>query len=93
MRPIDAAVYGRGSAYWRSRSADLRAAVIATASAVDGIERAQVLFSVHLAPRDDMTANDIDVAVDVLEAYPGAPRRHDHHIRRAGAQDRSGHPA
>jgi len=86
MRPIDAAVYGRGSAYWRSRSADLRATVIATARAVDGTERAQVVFSVHLAPRDDMTANDIEAAVDVLEAYPGAPRRHEPYSSRGSTR-------
>jgi divalent metal cation (Fe/Co/Zn/Cd) transporter len=58
---------------------ELAAAVIRTAREVDGIERAQVVFSVHLAPqqvvialslefRDDMTANDIEAAVDVLES-------------------------
>jgi cation diffusion facilitator family transporter len=58
---------------------ELAAAVIRTAREVDGVERAQVVFSVHLAPqqvvvalslefRDDMTANDIEAAVDVLEA-------------------------
>jgi cation diffusion facilitator family transporter len=58
---------------------ELAAAVLRTACEVDGIERAQVVFSVHLAPqqvvialslefRDDMTANDIEAAVDVLEA-------------------------
>jgi cation diffusion facilitator family transporter len=58
---------------------ELQAAVIRTACDVDGIERAQVVFSVHLAPqqvvialslefRDDMTANDIEAAVDVLES-------------------------
>ena len=51
MRPIDAAAYGQGSVYRRSRSVDLRAAVIAIARPVDGIERAHVVFSLHLAPQ------------------------------------------
>jgi cation diffusion facilitator family transporter len=57
---------------------ELAAAVLRTAREVEGIERAQVVFSVHLAPRqvvialslefrDDMTANEIEAAVDVLE--------------------------
>jgi len=47
---------------------------------------AQVVFSVHLAPRDDMTANDIEAAVDVLEAYPGAPRRHEPYSSRGSTR-------
>ncbi len=58
---------------------ELRDAVMRTAREIDGIERAQVVFSVHLAPdqvvialslefRDAMMANDIEAAVDALEA-------------------------
>ena len=58
---------------------ELAAAVIRTAREVGGIERAQVVFSVHLAPqqvvialslefRDDMTATDIEAAVEALES-------------------------
>jgi cation diffusion facilitator family transporter len=57
---------------------DLRDAVMRTARETDGIERAQIVFSVHMAPeqvvvalslefRDDMTANQIEGAVDHLE--------------------------
>jgi cation diffusion facilitator family transporter len=57
----------------------LRDAVTRTACEIDGIERAQVVFSVHMAPRqvvvalslefrDDMTADEIEAAVDQLEA-------------------------
>lgn len=59
-------------------SPDLRDAVMRTARETDGIERAQLVFSVHMAPaqvvvalslefRDDMTANMIEAAVDRLE--------------------------
>jgi cation diffusion facilitator family transporter len=57
---------------------ELAAAVLRTAREVDGIERAQVVFSVHMAPdqvvialslefRDDLTANQIESTVDLLE--------------------------
>ena len=50
-----------------------------TAGEIDGIQRAQVVFSVHMAPdqvvvamslefRDDLTADQIERAVDALEA-------------------------
>ncbi len=59
-------------------AAELRDAVMRTAREIDGIERAQVVFSVHLAPdhvvialslefRDAMRADDIEAAVDALE--------------------------
>ena len=49
-----------------------------TASGIDGIERAQIVFTVHMAPdqvvaalslefRDSMTAPDIEAAIDALE--------------------------
>jgi divalent metal cation (Fe/Co/Zn/Cd) transporter len=49
-----------------------------TASSIDGIERAQIVFTVHMAPdqvvvalslefRDTMTAPDIEAAIDALE--------------------------
>jgi len=58
---------------------ELRDAVLRTAREIDGIERAQVVFSVHMAPdqvviamslefRDAMTAYEIERAVDQLEA-------------------------
>jgi cation diffusion facilitator family transporter len=59
-------------------SPELRQAVVRTACETEGIERAQVVFSVHMAPeqvvvalslefRDDMTADDIEATVDRLE--------------------------
>jgi cation diffusion facilitator family transporter len=59
-------------------SPELRQAVVRTACETQGIERAQVVFSVHMGPeqvvvalslefRDDMTADDIEAAVDRLE--------------------------
>jgi len=58
---------------------ELREAVMRTACEIDGIERAQVVFSVHMAPdqvviamslefRDAMTADEIERTVDQLEA-------------------------
>lgn len=60
-------------------ASDLRESVIRTARETAGIERAQLVFSVHLAPRqvvialslefrDDMTADAIEAAVDELES-------------------------
>lgn len=59
-------------------SSDLRDAVTRTAREIDGIERAHIVFSVHMAPdqvvialslefRDAMRADDIEAAVDALE--------------------------
>ena len=60
-------------------SPDLRDAVMRTTREIDGIERAQIVFSVHMAPeqvvvalslefRDDMMADEIEAAVDQLES-------------------------
>lgn len=60
-------------------SRELSQAIQRTASRIDGIERVQIVFSVHMAPdqvvaalslefRDSMTAPEIERAVDALEA-------------------------
>jgi len=60
-------------------SRDLREAIARTARGIDGIERVQIVFTVHMAPdqvvialslefRDSMTAPEIERAVDALEA-------------------------
>lgn len=60
-------------------SRELREAIQRTASRIDGIERVQIVFTVHMAPdqvvaalslefRDTMTAPEIERAVDALEA-------------------------
>ena len=60
-------------------SPSLRQAIMRTAGRIDGIERAQIVFTVHMAPdqvvvalslefRDSMMAPDIEVAIDALEA-------------------------
>lgn len=60
-------------------SASLRQAVMRTANGIDGIERAQIVFTVHMAPdqvvvalslefRDSMTVPEIERAIDALEA-------------------------
>jgi cation diffusion facilitator family transporter len=60
-------------------SRELRDAIRRTASRIDGIERVQIVFTVHMAPdqvvaalslefRDSMTAPEIERAVDALEA-------------------------
>jgi cation diffusion facilitator family transporter len=60
-------------------SPDLRDAVMRTARETDGVERAQIVFSVHMAPeqvvvalslefRDDMMADEIEATVDQLES-------------------------
>jgi cation diffusion facilitator family transporter len=60
-------------------SPDLREAVMRTARETDGVERAQIVFSVHMAPeqvvvalslefRDDMMADEIEATVDQLES-------------------------
>jgi cation diffusion facilitator family transporter len=57
----------------------LRQAVMRTANSIDGIEQAQIVFTVHMAPdqvvvalslefRDSMTTPDIEAAIDALEA-------------------------
>jgi cation diffusion facilitator family transporter len=62
-----------------SAAPDLREGVVRTACEIEGIDRAQIVFSVHMGPeqvvvalslefRDDMTADDIELAVDRLEA-------------------------
>lgn len=60
-------------------SPDLRRAIMRTASGIGGIEHAQIVFTVHMAPdqvvvalslefRDSMMAPDIERAIDALEA-------------------------
>ena len=60
-------------------SRELLQAIRRTASGIDGIERLQIVFTVHMAPdqvvvalslefRDSMTAPEIERAVDALEA-------------------------
>jgi cation diffusion facilitator family transporter len=69
----------KGLLIGEAASPDLRDAVMRTAREIDGIERAQVVFSVHMAPdqvviamslefRDAMRADEIERAVDLLEA-------------------------
>ena len=69
----------KGLLIGESAGTELREAVMRTAREIDGIERAQVVFSVHMAPdqvviamslefRDAMTADEIERAVDALEA-------------------------
>lgn len=69
----------KGLLIGEAASPELRDAVMRTAREIDGIERAQVVFSVHMAPdqvvvamslefRDDLTADAIERAVDALEA-------------------------
>lgn len=69
----------KGLLIGEAASSELREAVMRTAREIDGIERAQVVFSVHMAPdqvvialslefRDAMTANEIEAAVDQLES-------------------------
>jgi cation diffusion facilitator family transporter len=69
----------KGLLIGEAASAELRDAVMRTSREIDGIERAQVVFSVHMAPdqvviamslefRDTMTADEIEAAVDALEA-------------------------
>jgi cation diffusion facilitator family transporter len=68
----------KGLLIGEAASPDLRDAVMRTAREIDGIERAQVVFSVHMAPdqvvialslefRDNLTANQIESTVDLLE--------------------------
>jgi cation diffusion facilitator family transporter len=68
----------KGLLIGEAASPELREAVVRTARETEGIERAQIVFSVHMAPeqavvalslefRDDMTADDIETAVDRLE--------------------------
>jgi cation diffusion facilitator family transporter len=69
----------KGLLIGEAASPELRDAVLRTAREIDGIERAQVVFSVHMAPdqvvvamslefRDAMRADEIERAVDLLEA-------------------------
>ena len=69
----------KGLLLGEAASPELRDAVMRTVRETDGIERAQIVFSVHMSPhqvvialslefRDDMIANDIEAAVDRLEA-------------------------
>ncbi|HXD45884.1 MAG TPA: cation diffusion facilitator family transporter [Pseudolabrys sp.] len=73
------AVESKGLLMGEPASADLRQAIMRTASRIDGIERAQIVFTVHMAPdqvvvalslefRDSMTAPYIERAIDALEA-------------------------
>lgn len=73
------AVESKGLLIGEPASLELRRAIMRTASRVDGIERAQIVFTVHMAPdqvvialslefRDSMTAPDIERAIDALEA-------------------------
>jgi cation diffusion facilitator family transporter len=68
----------KGLLIGEAASPELRDAVMRTAREIDGIERAQVVFSVHMAPdqvvialslefRDDLIANQIEATVDLLE--------------------------
>ena len=69
----------KGLLLGEAASPELRDAVMRTVRETDGIERAQIVFSVHMSPhqvvialslefRDDLIANDIEAAVDRLEA-------------------------
>lgn len=72
------AIESKGLLIGEPASPDLRRAIMRTASGIDGIERAQIVFTVHMAPdqvvvalslefRDTMTAPDIEGAIDALE--------------------------
>ncbi|MGN6571173.1 MAG: cation diffusion facilitator family transporter [Pseudolabrys sp.] len=72
------AIESKGLLIGEPASPDLRRAIMRTASGVDGIESAQIVFTVHMAPdqvvvalslefRDSMTAPDIEAAIDMLE--------------------------
>ncbi|HEX2537168.1 MAG TPA: cation diffusion facilitator family transporter [Pseudolabrys sp.] len=72
------AIESKGLLIGEPASPDLRRAIMRTASSIDGIERAQIVFTVHMAPdqvvvalslefRDTMTAPDIEAAIDALE--------------------------
>ncbi len=82
-------------------SPSLRQAIMRTARRIDGIERAQIVFTVHMAPdqvvvalslefRDSMMAPDIEAAIDALEAAIQARASgSDRGVRQAGGQGRS----
>src|SRR3569833_1530251 len=72
------AVESKGLLIGEPASPDLRRAIVRTASGIGGIARAQIVFTVHMAPdqvvaarslefRDTMTAPDIEAAIDALE--------------------------